>query len=108
MPRILWICRNANMRRACWGQTSCQDRPARARWPTSHSLCELRHSHTLPAMAKLKAPLGMRNCAGSCSHPLEDAAWKPGNLSSSSSAKGTLDPASPSWALINSNLTLST
>lgn len=38
----------------------------------------------------------------------KDAAWKPGNLSSSSSAKGTLDPASPSWALINSNLTLST
>lgn len=70
MPRILWICRNANMRRACWGQTSCQDRPARTRWPASHSLCELRHSHTLPAVAKLKAPLGMRNCAGSCSHPL--------------------------------------
>lgn len=63
-------------RRACWGQTSCQDPPAPRPLAASHSLRRLRHPRTLPAMAKLEAPLGARNCAGSCSYPLvpKDAA----------------------------------
>lgn len=32
MPRILWICRNANKRSACWGRTARQD-PRRTRLP---------------------------------------------------------------------------
>lgn len=115
MPRILWICRNANMRRACWGQTTRQDPSARGllarlSWPRADSGGLPGVLDTLLATAELTSPLGVKNCTGSRLRQLvvSTVPGSPSEFQRSLLARGTLDPASPGSALIKSNLTLST
>lgn len=109
-PRILWICRNANKRRACWRQTARQH-------PSPGPLAWGRHRGSpAPCPRQLPSsnchahpPTGTKNHPGSRAGRLtarlcQGAPW---NSSASRLTTDTPSPASPTSALIMSNLILS-